>query len=237
MVSKCMVSAVVCAYNEEKRIIGVVESLANSKYIDEVVVVDDGSKDKTSDVVRKLKIKKIKLFVKKKNEGKAKAMEDGVLKSKGKYILFFDADMVNVRSSDIRRLVLPVVNGDVDMTLSLRKNSLFHFRLLKCDYISGERCLRRKFLIDFFKKYQPDRYSVESLMNKKVISDKLRILSVPVNYYHIVKTKKEGFFRGQLNELKMFCSMASDVSILGMVFQFLTMAKRVRVNRELMDEF
>ncbi|MBI2641935.1 glycosyltransferase family 2 protein [Candidatus Roizmanbacteria bacterium] len=68
----------------------------------EVVVVDDASKDKTREVVRKL-IAKLKYSLSlspiRKNVGPARARNYGVKKAKGKYILFLDSDVLLAKST------------------------------------------------------------------------------------------------------------------------------------------
>ena len=89
------VSIVIPAYNEEGRIKATLERclkyLKSKKYSWELIVVDDGSKDKTAEIVKSFK--KIKLISYKPNGGKGYAVKKGVLESKGDYVLFSDADL------------------------------------------------------------------------------------------------------------------------------------------------
>ena len=57
---KCLISVIVPAYNEEKKIGGVLKSLINSSLVDEIIIINDGSNDNTLSIVRKFK--KIKLI-------------------------------------------------------------------------------------------------------------------------------------------------------------------------------
>ena len=49
-----MITAIVCAYNEEKTIHAVMEALINDPAIDEIIAVDDGSKDRTAAMLKRL---------------------------------------------------------------------------------------------------------------------------------------------------------------------------------------
>ena len=91
-------SVVIPAYNEEKRLSKTLEEidkyLSNQKYDYEIVVVNDGSKDKTAEVVKNkiLNIKNLRLIDNKENHGKGYVVRQGMLSAKGDYRLFTDAD-------------------------------------------------------------------------------------------------------------------------------------------------
>ena len=83
------VSVIIPAYNAEKTIGKTLEALLNQTYKDyEVIVVDDGSKDRTSEIMKKYmkKSKKIKL-IKQKNAGPAAARNNGAKHSKGDVLI------------------------------------------------------------------------------------------------------------------------------------------------------
>ncbi|MDQ6787613.1 MAG: glycosyltransferase [Acidobacteriota bacterium] len=89
-----LVSVVVPAFNEEKVICRTIESLLSSDYKNfEIVIVDDGSSDKTLEIARKNfgDNPKIQIFGKE-NGGKAEALNFGWRKAKGDIIVALDAD-------------------------------------------------------------------------------------------------------------------------------------------------
>lgn len=91
-------SVVIPAYNEEKRIKNTIleigSYLAKQNYDHEIIVVNDGSRDKTAELVEQLKpeVKNLSLIDNKKNHGKGFVVRQGLLAAKGKYRLFTDAD-------------------------------------------------------------------------------------------------------------------------------------------------
>jgi poly-beta-1,6 N-acetyl-D-glucosamine synthase len=88
------VSVVIAAYNEEKVIVRTVEALLASRYPDlEVLVVDDGSKDRTSEVVAEAfgNEPRVRLF-RKENGGKASALNRGIVEARGDILVSLDAD-------------------------------------------------------------------------------------------------------------------------------------------------
>mgnify|MGYP003373735959 CR=1 FL=1 len=75
---KNYVSIIIPAYNEENRILDTLNGIANLDEIDEIVVVDDGSSDKTYDLIKSINSEKIKSFKLDKNSGKGYALNFGL---------------------------------------------------------------------------------------------------------------------------------------------------------------
>lgn len=91
-------SVIIPAYNEEKRIektlLSIHEYLSRQSYDYEILVVDDGSKDKTVEVTSNLKFKifNLKLIKNQVNHGKGWVVRQGMLEALGGLRLFMDAD-------------------------------------------------------------------------------------------------------------------------------------------------
>jgi cellulose synthase/poly-beta-1,6-N-acetylglucosamine synthase-like glycosyltransferase/peptidoglycan/xylan/chitin deacetylase (PgdA/CDA1 family) len=106
------VSVVVPAYNEEVGIERAVRSLAGSDYPGlEVVVVDDGSTDRTAAIIERLGLANVHL-VRQDNGGKAAALNTGIRMSHGEVVVMVDGDTV-FESDTLRRLVQPLADPDV----------------------------------------------------------------------------------------------------------------------------
>jgi cellulose synthase/poly-beta-1,6-N-acetylglucosamine synthase-like glycosyltransferase/peptidoglycan/xylan/chitin deacetylase (PgdA/CDA1 family) len=106
------VSVIVPAYNEEVGIERAVRSLAASDYPDlEVVVVDDGSTDRTAEIVEGLGLPRVHL-VRQDNGGKAAALNTGTRLSKGDVLVMVDGDTV-FESDTIEHLVQPLADPEV----------------------------------------------------------------------------------------------------------------------------
>src|SRR3989344_7654898 len=91
-------SVVVPAYNEADRIEKTLrrfnEYLSVQPYNYEIVVVSDGSRDATANVVARLvaEIKNLRFIDRKENKGKGYTVREGMLATRGKIRLFADAD-------------------------------------------------------------------------------------------------------------------------------------------------
>jgi len=96
--SEIHLSVIIPAYNEEKRLPKTLEEidkyLSKQNYDYEILVVNDGSKDKTAEVVRCLTpgVKHLRLIDNKENYGKGYVVRQGMLEAKGEYRIFTDAD-------------------------------------------------------------------------------------------------------------------------------------------------
>lgn len=87
-----MISIIIPLYNKEKTIQKSIESVLMQNYEDyEIIIVDDGSTDKSVEVVESLQSDKIHLY-RKQNGGPSSARNYGVQKAKGNWLLFLDAD-------------------------------------------------------------------------------------------------------------------------------------------------
>lgn len=91
-------SVIVPVYNEEKRVEKglkeILNFLSKQKFSWELILVDDGSTDKTEKIVRKnIAQNKNAQLVSSRHQGKGGAIKKGVLTSKGKWVLFLDIDL------------------------------------------------------------------------------------------------------------------------------------------------
>ena len=118
-------SVIIPAYNEGKRIaktlLAVDGFLRRQTYEYEIIVVDDGSKDKTAEVVETLKnqVQNLKLIDEKVNHGKGWAVRRGMLEARGQYRMFMDAD----NSTTIDQVInfLPYFNESYDVVIGSRR--------------------------------------------------------------------------------------------------------------------
>ena len=108
------VSVIIPAYNEEDKIEKTLDSLKLIPEIKEIIVVDDGSVDRTAEAARKKGIVVIQMG---KNTGKSRAVFQGLLQAKYDLIALVDADLEE-SAAEIKKLILPVIRDQADMTVA-----------------------------------------------------------------------------------------------------------------------
>ncbi|OGY99243.1 MAG: hypothetical protein A2945_04705 [Candidatus Liptonbacteria bacterium RIFCSPLOWO2_01_FULL_52_25] len=117
-------SVIIPAYNESKRIpltlIDIDKRLSREAYSYEILVVNDGSKDNTAEVVRGMEkmVRNLKLVDNAENKGKGGVVRQGMLTAKGQYRLFTDAD--NATSIDHFNAMTPHFKAGYDVVIGSR---------------------------------------------------------------------------------------------------------------------
>ncbi len=106
------------AYNEERNISKTIDSLKKEGYTN-IIIVNDGSKDKTEEIV---KSKKVKVLTHILNCGQGAALQTGIdyaLINNAKIIITFDGDNQH-DAKEISKLVKPILNNEAEICLGSR---------------------------------------------------------------------------------------------------------------------
>ena len=195
-------SIIVPVYNEEATIQQVLLSVEAQQlpgWKKEVIVVDDGSTDRTKALLKSWE-KKVDVVYKKKNEGKGSALSLAFGKASGDIILIQDADL-EYSPKDYPILLAPFENPQVDVVYGSRflgphlstmfiyaqgnkfvtivTNLLFNTTIT--DMETGFKVFRRRVLdgITIYAK----RFDVEPELTAKVLKKGHQIYEVPISYY------------------------------------------------------
>ncbi|MBN3040682.1 MAG: glycosyltransferase family 2 protein [Candidatus Omnitrophica bacterium] len=113
------VSLIIPCYNEDKNIKDCINHIPHLPWEREIIVVDDGSTDKTKQIVAPLAGNNLKLISYSANKGKGYALKQGISLSKGEVIAVLDADYTTL-PSNLAQVLLPLINN-------------------RCDFINGSR--------------------------------------------------------------------------------------------------
>ncbi|MBU4502478.1 MAG: glycosyltransferase family 2 protein [Nanoarchaeota archaeon] len=121
-----MITVAIPAYNEESTIGRTIKSVINLDYPKdklEIIIVDDGSKDNTANIAKKIIAKNNKLdisLIMQKNAGKGSALNAAIKKAKGEFFICIDADSM-VREDALKKMLPEFNDPDVAIVLPLMK--------------------------------------------------------------------------------------------------------------------
>ena len=104
---------IIPAYNEEDTVAKVIEVIKKVSFVDEVIVVNDGSSDNTESEA--LKAGGI-VINHETNKGKGEALYTGYTNAECDIIAFIDADIYNLTSKKVEAMIKPILLGKADIT-------------------------------------------------------------------------------------------------------------------------
>jgi len=125
-------SIIIPAFNEEKTVEETVKKVKKQKipgFDKEIILVDDGSSDRTSQILDEIGKKSpgIKVLHHPENRGKGAAVKTGIENATGDYILIQDADL-EYDPKYIPSLTTPVLNGEAKVVYGTRLNRMPHLQ-------------------------------------------------------------------------------------------------------------
>ena len=105
-------TVIIPCYNEAKTLGRVVKQCSTSPLVSEVVVVDDGSTDNSSEAATSAGARVVRHA---KNKGKGAAIMTGAHAARNSVLIFIDADYENVSQTTIEALAMPLMNGEASV--------------------------------------------------------------------------------------------------------------------------
>lgn len=204
------IAVVIPAYNEELRIAQVLGAVTRAACVDEVIVVSDGSEDRTAAVASMFQgVKVIDLL---ENAGKGGAMWAGAQATDADVVVFFDADLVGLLPEHVEQLVGPMYRG-ADMAVGIFRHGKFWSDAAQAisPSISGQRAVRREILLA-----NPGiadaRMGVEVELTRIARSQGLILIKVELfGLTHTSKEKKFGFVEGAARRAKMYAEIGKAI--------------------------
>jgi dolichol-phosphate mannosyltransferase len=223
-------SVVVPCYNESKTLRACIErvlAIADESLSLEIIIVDDCSTDGSLAIARELAKthKQVVVIIHEKNRGKGAALHAGFKRATGDFVAVQDADL-EYNPQDLKRIVVPLINGDADVVIGSRFLSSGEHRVLYFWHYLGNRFLtilsnmftdlnltdmeccykvfRREVIqgIDI----KENRFGFEPEIVAKVAHMRLRVYETGISYYGrtYAEGKKIGF-RDGLRALYCIC--------------------------------
>lgn len=208
------ITVIIPAFNEEKNIRRVLEVLKKAfdmRAISEIVVVDDGSEDKTSRDALDYKVKVLRLP---ENKGKARAMAEGLKETTGEICVFIDADLVNLRIEHLMKLIEPVLQRENCMAIAKLTNGRLATDIAQTlnTNCSGQRAAETHIFRKIFKtikKINNVKYGIENIITDRL--DEFKVKPVIVDWdgvSQVLKEEKWGLILGIISRIRMYASMS-----------------------------
>lgn len=214
MFNEKKVSLVLPAFNEEKNIAFAIDDFKSLGIIDEIIVVDNNSKDKTADIASKKRV----IVIREKKQGYGYALQRGLKVASGDYIILSEPDGTFIASDALRLLSYmknyDMVTGtrtnhkyftkDANMGPFLRFGNIFVAKLMQSMYGIPQlsdcgctfRIIRRSLVVKLLPKFT---VGGQHFLAELVVLTSLfgkRICEVPVRYQkRIGRSKITGSFK------------------------------------------
>ncbi len=201
-------SIIVPAYNEEKRLPGSLEAidrfLQQQSYTYEVLIVENGSTDGTTDVAERFAEEHPYVRVLHSRKGKGAAVKVGVLSARGEHLFICDADL-SMPIEEVNKFLPPVLDG-YDIAIASREvpgarryNEPFYrhlegrvfnwiVRILAVPGIQdtqcGFKCFKRDVALEIFPYQTMDGWSFDVEVLYIARRRGCRLVEVPINWYY-----------------------------------------------------
>jgi glycosyltransferase involved in cell wall biosynthesis len=133
-------SVVVPCYNEHATILTLLKHVADSPWVREIIVVDDGSTDDTRTILADLDNPMVRVIVHERNQGKGAALRTGFAHSTSEFIIVQDADL-EYDPNEFGDLLPPILDDKADVVFGSRFLSGRPHRVLYFWHSMGNRLL------------------------------------------------------------------------------------------------
>jgi glycosyltransferase involved in cell wall biosynthesis len=209
-------SIVVPCYNEKPTIEKIVQEIMDvdlGTTVKEILIVDDGSRDGTRDILKKLNSKheNIQLIFQAHNQGKGAALKRGIVESTGDVVIIQDADL-EYDPQEYKRLLYPIERGQADVVYGSRfiggePHRIIYYRnqvankfltflsnvftgLNLTDMETCYKMMRGELARDLANDLKAQRFGFEPEITSRIAKSKARVYEIGISYYG--RSKEEG---------------------------------------------
>lgn len=212
-----MLSVIIPVYNEELTIKDVIEKVSAVSIEKEIIVVDDGSTDRTAEILNKERDKITIVYNSLINIGKGAAIRIGLEHVKGDIVIFQDGDL-ELSCDEYPIILAPIIEKNADVVYGSRflkkegrkKTSLVNYlanvfltfltNILYKSSLTDMETAYKAFKTDVIKKIMLKSlgFEIEPELTAKILRLGYKIKEVPISYHprRIEEGKKIGFMDG-----------------------------------------
>jgi glycosyltransferase involved in cell wall biosynthesis len=192
---------VIPCYNEEATIQSLVNLVLDSKWVAEIIVVDDGSKDRSREILASIDNAKVRVVLHDVNQGKGAALRTGFQHATSEFVIVQDADL-EYDPSEYPLVLEPLLDDRADVVfgsrfLSGRPHRVLYFwhslgnkfltlmsnmftDLNLTDMETCYKCFRREVIQSIT--IEEDRFGFEPEITAKLAKTRVRIYEVGISY-------------------------------------------------------
>ena len=196
-------SVVMPVYNEKETILKVIDRVLKEELVNELIVVDDGSKGGTKEVLKNTRFDpRVKTIFHDKNMGKGAALKTGFDKVTGDVAIIQDADL-EYDPAEYKNLIEPINHGEADVVYGTRlsggrpQRAYFFWHKLGNNFVTlfcnilynttltdietGYKMIRVPLLKEI--NIKSKGFGFEPEFTAKVLKKRMKIYEVPISYY------------------------------------------------------
>lgn len=200
---KACLTVIIPVFNEEKTINVIIENVKKQKLVGQIIIVDDGSKDSSPEIIRDLKSKiEIVKIYHENNQGKGACINSAKKYISKPFVIIQDADL-EYNPDEYNKMLSPIIDGKADVVYGSRFQTGEYRRVLYFwHYIANKsltlasniftnlnlsdietcyKAMKSSLLIKL--KLREKRFGFEPEITAKIAKKNLRIFEVGVKYY------------------------------------------------------
>ena len=211
------VGVVIPAFNEAEHLQPVINTVLSTEWVQEIILVDDGSSDATLEIAQRLagRDSRLEVIHLSRNQGKAAAMLAGVQAIHSDLVIFLDADLVGLKPYHLQQLINLQKSGSCEMSVALfqigRAFSNISQRIVP--QLSGQRCLWRQEAEQALLPLAADRYGVETGLTIHARNNHWKIRKIIwYGVTHHMIWKKRRMIDGLQNRLQMYSQIMTVIA-------------------------
>jgi glycosyltransferase involved in cell wall biosynthesis len=199
---KDCLSVLIPCFNEEQTIAQVIEKVLKHECVREIIVIDDGSTDRSKRIVSQIDDSKISLLCNDRNLGKGSSVQRGIEAASSQFLVIQDADL-EYSPDEYSKLLKPLIDGHADAVFGSRflssesRRALYFWHsmgnkfltflsnmfsnLYLTDMETGHKMIRSSYAKNL--KLKEARFGLEPEITAKLAKMNAKIYEVPISYY------------------------------------------------------